>query len=110
MGNVGEPGKRLSRLGIPPFPLKCEWKSDEGDHKGPGFVGQMRDVWRRAGPGATAEPCTNENHTRIGQRLANFISRLYGCVVTAFGVSARTQTSRHGTAELHLMRSYRTSE
>src|SRR6266481_7871811 len=102
VSNLAESGKRLSRLGVAPFALKCEWKSDEGDHKRPSFAGQLRDVGRRTRSGAAAEPCTNENHTRIGQRFTNFVSRFHSCVITEFGVATRTQPARYGTAQLHL--------
>src|SRR6266576_2402430 len=76
VGNLDKPGKRLSRLGVTPFALKREWKSNKGDHKRASFAGQLRDVWRGTRPGAAAEPRTNKNHTRIGPRSWRACDRL----------------------------------
>ena len=48
IGNFIEPGKRPSRLGVATFALKREWQSDERDHKGARFTGELRDIRRRA--------------------------------------------------------------
>jgi len=48
--------ERLSRLGIAPFALEREWKSDEGDHQRACFAGRLGNVRCRTRTGAAAKP------------------------------------------------------
>ena len=108
VGNFIEPRKRLSRLGVAAFALKRKWQSSKRDHKSARFAGELHDIGRRARPGTTTKASADEDHTRVGDSFANFISRFHSCVVTEFGVTACPQTPRHRTAKLHFVRRYGT--
>ena len=73
---------------------------DDGDalsvsRKRPGSNGRPR---------APTEPSTNENHPRISQGFANFVGRFQSGLIADIGVAARTQTTRHTTAQLYFAR------
>ena len=110
IGNLVEPGECLACLGVAAFALERKWKSRERQHQRTGFTGQLRDVWRRARPGAATEPCANENHSCIGKRLADFISRFHSRLIAQFGIAARAQTASHSATELYFMCRYGTGQ
>src|SRR6185437_3577981 len=95
VGNLIQLIERILCLFRATFSFEGEWQSCEHNDEATVFACELSHYRGGTRAGPTAKARADKDHSRINQRLPDFIGRFQGSLITKLRISARPQTACH---------------